>query len=654
MHALLKQLNRWRFRERLIRLVWGGARLLAVMAVALAFCCALDYWYDRYADVPSVLRFGMIAFQAVTAAVLAYFFLVRPWTATPPVDDLASQAEKAIPEFDHRLVTAIQLNRKTARTDGMSRTMIEAVTREAGEMAARHRLTRLIDYSRLGWAGMVLLPIVIFWGLFFVFNQPVATALLKRQALFDVEIPRSIRLVNTTIPLWPAGEEVTIRYEVNGKFQETSKGTAYVYPEGQPSERYELKFHSALAPGKALFTATVPQSTANFEFQARLSDARTRDRGKVNFQPRPSVQSIEAWALLPEYLGLVPSGPRAGQRYEEFQNQGEVAALPGSGVRVRATFAKPIARAELVLMGVEPVTKRDNLERRAMVLAPDRLSAEDRFDLNPGLQQYRIEIADDNGFTNLTPPTRALRLEKDEPPEVELLTEALKNPDPKAFDGKGPIADYDLSGVPLVLGGDPCRIGYSAASKFGIDQISIYYRINNEMEKKRVPVAMSVLGVDLPSLGEREVEKWNTQRLNPVNADLAVLGPFVPEIGLFQKSGKRGQVELYKVPSENPEESPGDRKAGGRYNFLVGGNLKRDPKGQLTKLEPGDQVTFCVVAKDKAPGANRPLGRSMLFTKSIVTAQGLEQWKETRRSTFKALVEKSQKDQSDIPFKKGP
>src|SRR6185503_5715535 len=136
--------------------------------------------------------------QLALGGLLAYHLLVRPWVSTPPVDDLATQAEKAFPAFDHRLVTAIQLNRTTADTRGMSKLLIGEVTREAGEIASRHNLLKLVDYRRLGWAAGVLAPVAILWFVFVVFNSSLATILVKRQALLDVEIPRKVQLVNVT------------------------------------------------------------------------------------------------------------------------------------------------------------------------------------------------------------------------------------------------------------------------------------------------------------------------------------------------------------------------------------------------------------------------------------------------------------------------
>src|SRR6266576_3602897 len=112
MNSLIRQLQAWRLREQLVRLAWGGARWLAIVATVLAFACLADWLYDRSTEVPKVLRVLATGVQVLLAIGLAYLLLIRPWAKTPHIDELAFQAEKAIPEFDHRLVTALQLNRR--------------------------------------------------------------------------------------------------------------------------------------------------------------------------------------------------------------------------------------------------------------------------------------------------------------------------------------------------------------------------------------------------------------------------------------------------------------------------------------------------------------------------------------------------------------
>jgi len=128
---------------------------VAVVAAVLAACCFADWLYDIYADVPFWLRPMMTAGQALLAVVLVYVFLVRSWVKVPPIDDLASRAERAIPEFDHRLVTALQLNRRRPHPGHVEdpHRRGDAGSRRHG---VHHNLLRLVDYRRFTWAIAVV------------------------------------------------------------------------------------------------------------------------------------------------------------------------------------------------------------------------------------------------------------------------------------------------------------------------------------------------------------------------------------------------------------------------------------------------------------------------------------------------------------------
>jgi hypothetical protein len=275
-----------------------------------------------------------------------------------------------------------------------------------------------------------------------------------------------------------------------------------------------------------------------------------------------------------------------------------------------------VVKAELLLYENAGTANDRESERRSMPLSADGFAAEDVFDMKPNRRMYRIEVTDSHGFKNLLPPSRALIVQADEPPRVTLLQEAFKDPDPNASDGKGPIDDYEVNGMPIVAGG-PFLVGYNARSPMGIGEVRIYYRVNDE-------------------------EDWQFLPLKPVTADLEKVGPFVPELGLFQRSGKMGQVELYRFPSPNPETEPSEMEAGGRYNFQTRGLMKKGPDGPA-KLEPGDRVEFYVAAADKAPGASRPLGRSESRIKSVVTFSKLEEWNRLRDQSKDRLKEIEEK-----------
>ena len=224
---------------RLIGSRWLRGRWSSLTVLGIA--CLADWLIDRYAgsqtwrdmrksswlfapaDPLSVgetpfwwFRVPLTAAQLALAAVLGYLLLVRPWLRTPPIDDFAVQAEKAFRAFDHRLVTAIQLNRPPPTRRGMSKMLIGEVTREAGEIASRHNLLKLVDYRRVGWAAAVALPVRSSGPRSSRPIPSLAGILVQRQALLDVEIPRTIQLENITPEVWPTGSEVMVRFKVTG------------------------------------------------------------------------------------------------------------------------------------------------------------------------------------------------------------------------------------------------------------------------------------------------------------------------------------------------------------------------------------------------------------------------------------------------------
>lgn len=616
MNSLLRQLRAWRFRERLVRLAWGGARWAGVVLAVLALACLADWLYDRRAEVPFALRVVATASQVVLAAGLAYLFLARPWLTTPPVDELAYTAEKAIPEFDHRLVTALQLNRSGAKTHGMSAALIGEVTREAGDLAAKHRLTRLIDYTPVVWAAAVLIPVLLAWGAFAAIKPDLALVLLQRQALLGGDIPRSVRLENATSEVWPSGSEVEVRYTVTGEWDEAMTGRVDVTPDGQPADDYPLVFETRHPDDSATFRAKLPPSSTAFTFTARLADGRTRAAGRVTFEPPPQVEGIEAWELLPEYLGyrsVEVDGKVGIAKYERSHPKGEVLnALPLSELQVNAKFNKAVAKA--VLVPIERGEGNKEVDGRQPVrtdLAESGTEAEWEFRTTPKTIGYRIELTDRRGFVSPAPFRRGVRMLPDEPPQVEFKKESNRNPDPSDFDGKDARAfewEMPVAFVPTTAGEGttgPIQVIFAAKSDLGIGRVNLAYRV--------IP-----RGEDTDNLHPRDDPGDRVYKRLPLTkytADPAKVGKWVPDLGLFEfsfvrKMGpkreylddfdqQRVQVELYKLPSPQPTLYPGELEAGGRYNFQTDRLRKKSLDGSETKLEVGDKVEIYVEVFDK-------------------------------------------------------
>jgi len=640
MNSLIHQLNAWRLRERLVRVAWGGARWFAVVALVLGAACLADWLLDRRGEVPFALRAVVTLSQVTLAAGLGYLLLWRPWAATPPIDDLAFRAEKAIPEFDHRLVTALQLNRPSAKTSGMSKALIAEVTREAGEMAAKHNLTKLIDWSPTLWAAGLALPVLLLWGGFAAANSNLAVILIKRQLLLNAEIPRSVQLENITPEIWPSGSEVEIRFRVTGEWTETMTGRVAVTPEGQPADDYPLEFEKRTGENEATFRAKLPPSSTAFTFTARLADGRTRgEPGRVTFEPPPQVKDVDAWEILPEYLGgrpVVVDGKKGLVRYERIQARGEVVnALPLSDVRVVAKFNKPVKHATLVPIDRGDGNKEaDRTRIPADFLAEDGLSAEWEFPTSAKSIGYRIELEDHRGFKSPSPARRGIRMLPDEPPAVQFMKESNRNPDANEFDGKGDprIYEWDFpvafrAGVPGEGDTGPIQVIYAARSELGVGRANIAYRVIPRGEQAE----------NVHPRDDLAGKHYTRLPLSKTSADTSKVGKWIPDLGLFEKSfaglgrtdprRRTTQVEFYALPSPDPDSLPGELEGGGRYNFQTGGLRKKGIDGTESKLEVGDTVELYMEVFDKyatlleakkAGGPLRPAGYTREAKRKIV------------------------------------
>src|SRR5205085_5198495 len=110
---------------------------------------------------------------------------------------------------------------------------------------------------------------------------------------------------------------------------------------------YPIVFESKDAKGEATFIATIPPASVNFGYRAWLRDGRTRKPAALVYVPRPVVQKIDAWVLMPTYVGLRPDGTP----YEQYRLRGEIAGPLGSSARVVIEAQKPVVKGAIELLG---------------------------------------------------------------------------------------------------------------------------------------------------------------------------------------------------------------------------------------------------------------------------------------------------------------
>lgn len=608
-HPIQEQLARLDRRDRWVRFCWRSACALAVLVAALALSCLADWLIDRWTDTPWSLRVGLLVGQIVLGCG-ALGFLGLTLLRRRSDADLALWVEERRPELGHRLISAVELNRKGARTAGMSANLIAQVTREAETQIGRMDLAALVDHQPQRRGLALACPLVAAVGMIAFFCWGTVQPLLARQVLAQRDIPRSVALVcEKPEMVSAAGEPVVLRFRATGaSLGEDVKGVVCVEAPGRPAEWYELTVDSQSGDHAATCVAEVAAGSADFHYWAWLKDGRTRQPGSVHLEPRPVVQALKAFVLLPEQIG---SG-QDGTPLEEPQKGGDIVhRFPGEKARVVIEAQKPLRKVRVEVLGAE-------LVRRTAVreIPPDQelRAVEVEFPLDfsfrpeavgalgfqpagglgglplgslllstrpaplPPESSYRVVVEDQFGLVNADPPRRGIRSGGVEPPSVTLL--------PDLFSPAG-MAEEGLEDVP-VLEDQPLRVIYQCAAPYGLSHARLRYRVLRRAVAGAEESSETAEGEFIPLPLGRRAHPGDAER-NPT-------------------------AEFYALPPANPGDVDGTQ-GGGLCDFDTRGIP--DGKGGTYRLQRGDRIQYYVEVFGRA-NPDGPAGRSVMREKSVV------------------------------------
>lgn len=606
-NVIVNKLAELRSGERRLRFFWGAARVFALAGCLLMLAGLTDWLVDRRQETPWNLRALMLLLQIAVGLTAFWFLIARPLLRPLGRSELASWVERVDPSFEHRLITAVELNEEDARREGMSPGLIRVVTTEAEAQAHRTDFTRALDKRRRKWSLMVAAPVLLILTTLLLLFPQTALALLARQVLLDREVPRQVHLENRTVEVWPSGDPVSLLFRVSGPgWRKDMSGTVRIQPDDAPAEVHPLTWVRDEPDGSALFGAEIPGGVGKFQFHCWLGDGRLRRPGGVTFEPRPDVVTQTAWVILPEYCGLRPGGAR----YEEVQPKGEVMAMADSDVRVRILANKPLERATLQLLRHDDQASETVSRRIPMTISDDSRLAEATFDLREDEYAYRVLMEDRHGFQNKHLPMRGITLLPDEPVHVILL--------PERFPGEGQkdsLDDTEVDGIPAVLS-RPVRIAYRCRTNLALDRAQLRYRIL----KPGIEVS-----TDTPPWETFPLREWEASR---------EVGAFDLNRGVFEKTGFLDQIEFHPIPSPVPELSRGRLEGGGRFDFKT-----KDAKG----LQIGDKIEYYVEVFDRKPG--KPAGFSEIRIKDVVSAIELTAWLRQKRNEAERLQDLKDRQQ---------
>jgi hypothetical protein len=634
--AIARQLAQLRGRELLLRSVYFGAMWLAAAVGLVLVGCLIDFLIDQFDETPVLVRVGVLLVQVLLALALAIYLLTKVFGPGLSQDAIASWVESKLSDFGHALVTAVQLNRVTAKTAGMSPELITAVTVFAEQKTAQSKFLSLMDHSRLWKGALIALPPLLLVAALYALNPPLMGALLARQALADVEIPHQIQLrVDHPIVYFPTEPRdndrdrlVKLLVKAEGKVADSLVGTLRIYPERGSSIRYYLEYDSTLGENLMQFRSLIPYLNAGeARYRAWLGDGRLRKPALLRFVPRPVVKDVQAITRLPDYVGKRWSDGADGEvPFEQLQDNGDIATYPDATavISIKTTESAVVGWLELLRgesaklselpeelrQESRPVEQRQPAQASLPAEFEGRLfriniapvvteedndryaSGQVELKLPRSAIGYRVWVVDQYGFTNLNPPERKINIEPPPPPRVVSL--------PFRLPGGGDIDESLLESVPIPVD-KQTSLGYYGQASCRVTKVELVYQVRGGKEKGGPEVVKELV----PS--KQRPDSWDLQR------------------GVYYAKNKYElDEELFRAKVIQPDA----QEFGGRFTFYTKGLPPfvfgdREEK----RLIPGDEVEFYFRVYDAYPYQDRPaFGRSESRYLRIVTEKDYADW----------------------------
>jgi len=385
--------------------------LLRVLLMALGVFAAA-YVLDWYAHLPPVTRISvMIAGGGILLAAI-YQYLVRPLGASLSDDSLALLVEKRQPQFNDRLISAVQLSREKENPEAArfnSPGLVRRIVADANDMAATADFGSVLRAAQLKGLAAAGLVCFVFAGAYVSLKHDLVGVFLARMAYpySDVEWPRK-----TTLTL-PGRDRTT--YVAKG-----DDVAVDVLCEGHVPSRVTLHYRFASSEwgkrrmkrtGERVFRAHFSAVAEDFSFHLEGGDHIT-EVYRVKVIDRPHVQTIDVAYEFPKYTGMAA--------YKQTSGLGDVTGVVGTKVSIAARTNKPVKPdgARIVF---------DDGTELPMRIVTDQTPPNGgsllagRFELKPGPGTYKIEVVDLGGLSDTNPVTYRLRVLVDNPPVVRII-----------------------------------------------------------------------------------------------------------------------------------------------------------------------------------------------------------------------------------------
>ena len=441
-------------------------RLVIAVAAAILLLAALVL-ADGLFELSLETRKLLLTLAGIASGALLLRALITPITQHRDDEELALISEKQHPDFDSRLISAVQFGKGKASATGDGNAMVDRMVSDTEAVADETDLLDAVDWRFLGRALLVAASVAtLAIAAYFIWHK-ITPILVQRAFLQDVAIPRDTQILSTTgNAKVGVGDNLEITATASGELPST--GTLRIeFVSGRQLD-YELAQN---AENPSIYRAEIEDVPESFTYQVRINDDRSEEF-KVDAFARPEVESVTGLQTYPEYTGIEPSRHQPGDFY----------LFPGSQFTLELATTKPLAQATLRLIGLEQEIPFDVANNTAKFEVPTE-----------SLTGFSITMTDTDGMEGKEPAVYRAELLGDEPPKVRIT--------------------YPTRSDELVTKTARSLIAFEATDRFGIASVSINFKVNDN-DAQSIELAIESEG-DQPPTSLKNQYEWELAKIEP-------------------------------------------------------------------------------------------------------------------------------------------
>jgi len=404
LRALRATLLRW-------VLLCGGCMLAGAASVWIAITFVIDWWLH----VPLAIRLIHLAVLLGLLIVLGRRWIWQPLRRLPNRSGLALLYERAYPQLQQVLVSAVELSPESA--SGRERSLRESILHSAAERARTIAPAGVLD-TRGPWQRTGLGALAVALLALLAASQQQAFSLYARRLLGSDEAwPRETTLAFEILDAQGRLELVTsgerrLRFTKGGDFAVVIKALGRVPDEVElrvGTERLEL------ARSGEYFRTFLRGLAASVELTVSGGDDEDQEpRLWIDVLEPPDVEAIAVRIEPPAYSGLSV----------RLETEPQIEALAGSRLRFFVATRPEQVRGEAEIL---PQMTRIALEPAEFPALREGEPTRPGWSMELNAERslrYRFLLKDDNGLENPDPGLYGVTVIADRAPEVELLSPA--------------------------------------------------------------------------------------------------------------------------------------------------------------------------------------------------------------------------------------